>query len=116
MHMKFNEILKKYILEISCSSKELSKESNLSESIISRYKNGTRIPNDAALEKLSKGLANLSEKYKAEEILNDFYNSDNVSKIDFELVMENINLLIKTFSINANVLAKYLNYDASYLS
>ena len=116
MHMKFNEILKKYILEISCSSKELSKESNLSESVISRYKNGTRIPNDAALEKLSKGLANLSENYKAEEILNDFYNSDNVSKIDFELVMENINLLIKTFSINANVLAKYLNYDASYLS
>ena len=52
--MKFNDILNKYINLIGCSSKDIAKYSNLSESIISRYKSGNRIPNNENLKKITK--------------------------------------------------------------
>ena len=116
-YMKFNEIFNKYINLINCTSKDISNLSNLSESIISRYKNGTRIPNNDAVKKLSKALSTLSNnKYTELDILNDFYNATNISNIDFNIVVNNLNILINTFNINASTLSKYLNYDASYLS
>ena len=115
--MKFNEIFNKYINLINCTSKDISNLSKLSESIISRYKNGTRIPNNDTIKKLSKTLATLSNnKYSELDILNDFYNASNISNIDFNIVVNNLNILISTFNINASTLSKYLNYDASYLS
>ena len=115
--MKFNEIFNKYINLINCTSKDISNLSKLSESIISRYKNGTRIPNNDTIKKLSKTLATLSNnKYTELDILNDFYNATNISNIDFNIVVNNLNILISTFKINASTLSKYLNYDASYLS
>ena len=116
-YMKFNEIFNKYINLINCTSKDISNLSKLSESIISRYKNGTRIPNNDAVKKLSKALSTLSNnKYTELDILNDFYNATNISNIDFNIVVNNLNILINTFNINASTLSKYLNYDASYLS
>ena len=115
--MKFNEIFNKYINLINCTSKDISNLSKLSESIISRYKNGTRIPNNDTIKKISKTLATLSNnKYTELDILNDFYNATNISNIDFNIVVNNLNILISTFKINASTLSKYLNYDASYLS
>ena len=115
--MKFNEIFNKYINLINCTSKDISNLSKLSESIISRYKNGTRIPNNDTIKKISKTLATLSNnKYTELDILNDFYNATNISNIDFNIVVNNLNILISTFNINASTLSKYLNYDASYLS
>ena len=115
--MKFNEIFNKYINLINCTSKDISNLSKLSESIISRYKNGTRIPNNDTIKKISKTLATLSNnKYTELDILNDFYNATNISNIDFYIVVNNLNILISTFNINASTLSKYLNYDASYLS
>lgn len=49
--MKFNDVLNKYLNLIGCSSKDLAQVSQLSESIISRYKNGGRIPNEENLKK-----------------------------------------------------------------
>ena len=42
--MKFSEVLNKYLKELNCSSKKLSTESGLSESVISRYRSGERTP------------------------------------------------------------------------
>ena len=51
--MTFSNILNKYMQDIECSSKELANASSLSQSIISRYKNGERIPTNDNLKKIS---------------------------------------------------------------
>ena len=115
--MKFNDVLNKYINLIGCSSKDIAKYSNLSESIISRYKSGNRIPNNENLKKISESLSILSEeKYKKEEIFNEFNKTINNTEIDFEVIRCNLNKLIVCLDINASELAKFLNFDASYLS
>ena len=115
--MKFNDVLNKYINLIGCSSKDVAKYSNLSESIISRYKSGNRIPNNENLKKISESLSILSEeKYKKEEIFNEFNKTINNTEIDFEIIRCNLNKLIICLDINASELAKFLNFDASYLS
>ena len=115
--MKFNDVLNKYLNLIGCSSKDLAQVSQLSESIISRYKNGGRIPNEENLKKISEALESLSAgEYKAEDIYKDFEKTIFDSSIDFDIVRGNLNKLIETFNINARGLAKALNFDASYLS
>ena len=115
--MKFNEILNKYMNLIGCTSKELSINANLSESIVSRYRNGLRVPNHDTIKKISKSLSKLSSnKYKEEDIFNDFIGTNNVSTINFSNVQNNLNILIDNFDIKCSVLSKYLNYDPSYLS
>ena len=42
--MTFKNRLNEYLNNINCSSKELSIKSNVSESVISRYRNGDRTP------------------------------------------------------------------------
>ena len=115
--MKFNDILNKYIDLIECSSKDIAKYSNLSESIISRYKSGNRIPNSENLKKISEALSILSDrKYKTEEIFSEFNSCINDIEFDFDIIRCNLNKLIVCLDINASKLAKFLNFDASYLS
>ena len=115
--MKFNEILNKYMNLIGCTSKELSIDANLSESIVSRYRNGLRVPNSDTIKKISISLSKLSNnKYKEEDIFNDFIGTNNISTINFSNVQNNLNILIDSFDIKCSVLSKYLNYDPSYLS
>ena len=115
--MKFNDILNKYIDLIECSSKDIAKYSNLSESIISRYKSGNRVPNSENLKKISEALSILSDrKYKTEEIFNEFNSCINDIEFDFDIIRCNLNKLIVCLDINASKLAKFLNFDASYLS
>ena len=115
--MKFNDILNKYIDLIECNSKDIAKYSNLSESIISRYKSGNRIPNSENLKKISEALSILSDrKYKTEEIFNEFNSCINDTEFDFDIIRCNLNKLIVCLDINASKLAKFLNFDASYLS
>ena len=42
--VNFKEVLNEYLKELNCSSKKLSNESGLSESVISRYRSGERTP------------------------------------------------------------------------
>lgn len=115
--MKFCDVLNKYFNLVGCSSKDLAIETKLSESIISRYKNGGRIPNNTNLKKISKALEKLSnKKYKMNDIYEEFNCVVDSSNMDFEIVRINLNILINTFNINVRELAKALNFDASYLS
>ena len=115
--MKFNELLNKYMDLINCNSKTLAKEASLSETAISRYKKGLRTPNEESIKKISKALETLSnQKYKEKLIENEFKNTLNTTEIDFEIVKNNLNKIISTLNINVGELAKYLNFDASYLS
>ena len=115
--MTFSNILNKYMQDIGCSSKELANASSLSQSIISRYKNGERIPTNDNLKKISDGLQKISnKKLNSNDILKEFNKIINKNDIDFETVRNNLNTLINTLNINASELSKYLNFDASYLS
>lgn len=115
--MKFNELLNKYINLINCNSKTLAKEALLSETAISRYKKGLRTPNEESIKKIAKALETLSnQKYKEKNLEKEFKNTLNTTEIDFEVVKNNLNEIINTLNINAGELAKYLNFDASYLS
>ena len=58
--MEISDILKNYMKELKCTSKELSKASNISETIISRYRTGNRIPSQNNLDKIIEGLTKLS--------------------------------------------------------
>ena len=53
--MKFKDVLNKYLEELECTPKKLSNESNLSESVICRYRNGERTPikNGEQIKKLT---------------------------------------------------------------
>ena len=115
--MKFNELLNKYINLINCNSKTLAKEALLSETAISRYKKGLRTPNEESIKKIAKALETLSnQKYKEKNLEKEFKNTLNTTEIDFEVVKNNLNEIINTLNINVGELAKYLNFDASYLS
>ena len=115
--MKFSEKLNHYIALVHCSSKELAQASHLSESIISRYRKGNRLPSLENLKKLGYGLSQLSlGKYTKEEIIQDFLQTLNKNEVDFQMVQENLNCLIHSLKIHAGEMAKYLNFDASYLS
>ena len=115
--MEISDILKNYMKELKCTSKELSKASNISETIISRYRTGNRIPSQNNLDKIIEGLTKLSnKKYTKEEITNTFKTAETPITIDFEKVIPNLNKLIDYLKINVNELSKNLNFDASYLS
>ena len=115
--MKFNEVLNKYMDLINCNSKTLAKEALLSETTISRYKKGLRTPNEESIKKIAKALETLSnQKYKEKSLEKEFKNTLNTTEIDFEVVKNNLNEIINSLNINVGELAKYLNFDASYLS
>ena len=115
--MKFCEVFNKYLNLVGCSSKDVSNCAGISESVISRYKNGNRVPSTSNLEKISNALAILSNnKFTSRDIFIEFNSTIESSNIDFEIVRCNLNKLVDTFSINASELAKYLNFDPSYLS
>ena len=76
--MNFKEVLNEYLKELNCSSKKLSNESGLSESVISRYRSGERTPvkNSEQLNKLTKALFNIAKesgknKYTFDKIVSD---------------------------------------------
>ena len=56
--MTFQELLNSYIEEITCTAKELAKNSDISETTISRYRKGERIPSSVSenLKRLASGI------------------------------------------------------------
>ena len=75
--MTFQECLNSYIKELGCSGKELAANSGISETVISRYRKGERLPasDSEYLKKLADGIdekADLREK----ALNRDAYRSD----------------------------------------
>ncbi len=56
--MNFQECLNNYIIQIRCNGKELARNSEISETVISRYRKGERTPyaDSEYLKKLSDGI------------------------------------------------------------
>ena len=121
--MKFKEVLNKYLKELNCSSKKLSNESGLSESVISRYRSGERTPvkNSEQLNKLTKALFNIAKdndknKYTFDKIVSDFNSTLASDDFDYTTFSNNLNTLITSLNINTHEMSKYIVFDASHIS
>lgn len=121
--MNFKEVLNKYLKELNCSSKKLSNESGLSESVISRYKSGERTPvkNSEQLNKLTKALFNIAKdsgknKYTLDKIESDFNSVLTSDDFDYTTFSNNLNTLITSLNINTHEMSKYIVFDASHIS
>ena len=121
--MDFKEVLNKYLKELNCSSKKLSNESGLSESVISRYRSGERTPlkNSEQLNKLTKALFNIAKdndknKYTFDKIESDFNSTLASDDFDYTTFSNNLNTLITSLNINTHEMSKYIVFDASHIS
>ena len=121
--MKFKEVLNKYLKELDCSSKKLSNESGLSESVISRYRSGERTPlkNSEQLNKLTNALFNIAKdsnknKYTFDKIVSDFNSTLASDDFDYTIFSNNLNTLITSLNINTHEMSKYIVFDASHIS
>lgn len=121
--MNFKEVLNKYLKELNCSSKKLSNESGLSESVISRYRSGERTPvkNSEQLNKITKALFNIAKdngknKYTFDKIESDFNSTLASDDFDYTTFSNNLNTLITSLNINTHEMSKYIVFDASHIS
>ena len=121
--MNFKEVLNEYLKELNCSSKKLSNESELSESVISRYRSGERTPlkNSEQLNKLTKALFNIAKdndknKYTFDKIVSDFNIALPSDDFDYTTFSNNLNTLITSLNINTHEMSKYIVFDASHIS
>lgn len=120
--MNFNEVLNNYIDDFDCSSKELVKASGMSAAVISRYRNGERVPslNSKQLEQLSDGLykiaLNKGIDISKEDILANLSKTLKEKNIDFDQLRENLNSLITLLNINVSELSRAIGFDSSMVS
>ena len=121
--MKFNDVLNMYLETLNCSSKKLSKESGLSEPVISRYRSGERTPakDSKQFKKLINALFNIAKEsgknnYSLNKITSDFEVAFENDSFDYETFSNNLNTLITSLKININEMAKYITFDPSHIS
>lgn len=117
--MKFSDLLNKYLEEFNCNSKKLSELTNISPSVISRYRSGQRTPeaNSIQVETIINVLFELSDKkYQKENIKNSIINSLKKDNFNYENFSKNLNDLINLLKINLKDMSKYTLYDSSHIS
>ena len=117
--MVFKDALNQIMNDIECSAKELSLKSGISQTVISRYRNGDRIPKvkTPQLEAIIKALEELAHNKSIDTTnirnrLEKCLNPD----CDMDVFRKKFNDIIDIFKINVSELARYIGYDASYIS
>ncbi|MBQ5995740.1 MAG: helix-turn-helix transcriptional regulator [Clostridia bacterium] len=115
--MSFAERLNYYIEKAGLSSKELSELTGISQPTVSRYRNREKETKmtDSQLSLLATALSSRCEE-GADEIFTSLKSQLKKSEYDTELIVSKLNILIDEFDINVSELAKWLNFDSSYLS
>ena len=121
--MEFREMLNDYMTLFNCTAKTLATASDLSPTVISRYRSGERIPMPGSIqfEKLCHGIAALSAEsgrgdLTQESVQTAFLEVLASRKTNPRILADNLNMLISVLEINKAELSRFLNYDPSYLS
>lgn len=121
--MSFQECLNKYIIQIQCNGRELARNSGISETVISRYRNGERAPSADSeyLKKLADGIIKTAEEkeirgFDGRNIFQTLRDSLETEKQRQEFNGQKLDALLKELNINISRLAAFLHYDPSYLS
>ena len=123
-NMSFKNKLNHYLNDLNCSSKELSTKSLISESVISRYRNGERTPkeNSEQLKKISNAIEKIITEKKITKYQNTNIYNELVKEIKknndfhYQNFSHNLNNLISVLKINTNEMAKFIGFDSSHIS
>ncbi len=121
--MNFKNILNKYLEELNCTPKQLSEESGISQTVISRYRKGERTPAKGSeqINKIAEALINIAKKsnqtkYTFDQIFNELNSTIDVDAFAYNVFSNNLNTLINSLNVNTNEMAKYIVFDASHIS
>ena len=122
--MDFGKELIKYMELLNCTTSDLSKETGLSYSLLNRYINNKRTPKVDSIyfEKVVNGIYkislnsnfNLSKKDIFKNLKNAI--SANSLNIDFDIFVDNFNILQNKLNITNVDLSKAVGYDSSFIS
>ena len=125
--MEFYEQLSDYMEELNISVHEMALACDVSDSVISRYKNGARIPdsNSDILSSISRVIADrfIQEKESRnidaqsyDEIYGRLLSLIPNANINKESFRTKLNLLFDTLNISISAYSKAANYDSSFIS
>ena len=121
--MNFQECLNNYIIQIRCNGKELARNSEISETVISRYRKGERAPSADSeyLKKLSDGIIKTAAEkgirdFKADKVLQTLRESLEDNRDEPVFNSQKLDILLRELDINISRIAAFLHYDPSYLS
>lgn len=121
--MLFYEQLNQYMEKLACTGKELAQQSDVSETVISRYRKGERAPSaqSVQLQKLSDGLAAIARErgipdMDSSKIFDVFCNTLEPQKEEILFLNENLDFLLGELGVNVSKMAAAIHYDASYIS
>lgn len=121
--MNFQECLNNYIIQIRCNGKELARNSEISETVISRYRKGERTPyaDSEYLKKLSNGIIKTAvEKgirdFQCDKVFQTLRESLEDDRDEPVFNGQKLDILLRELDINISRLAAFLHYDPSYLS
>lgn len=118
--MKFSEKLNEYIVQLSCTAKDICNLSGISAASFSRYRSGERVPElgTKPFENLCCAIAQIAVQKNMPDITADsvkesFLDCDDFSSADKEVLRQNFNTMISALGINLTRLSQYTNYDTS---
>ena len=121
--MSFHECLNDYIVKIRCSGKELARNSDISETVLSRYRKGERVPSADSeyLKKLADGIIKTAEEkgirdFENEKVFQTLCESLETEKQKQNFNSQKLDILLREFDVNISKLSAFLHYDPSYLS
>lgn len=120
--MRFSELLAQYMNTLNCTGKELAELSNLSSSVISRYKTGERVPSpdSTIVASLAKAISSIAEAKHLEgmseaDVLKHFTDALLTNYINYEDFVHKFNCLYSDLNLSMKSIALYTNYDISFL-
>ena len=114
--MDFKTALNNYIKKLNCTSKELAIKANLSETVISRYRNGLRTPgvNKDEIKNLANAISAISYEKKINLLTGrlriEFIDKDTVQ---IEVDNKSIDFLVETLlEMKNDPNLHHLNFDS----
>ena len=120
--MVFKELLDNYMKRLGCTAKELAASSGLSAATISRYRSGERVPEagSGSLDRLVRGIASIAERQNMPDItaqsVSDAFSPHVRASVDIARFQKNFHALLTVVPVSISDLARFLNFDPSYIS
>ena len=120
--MDFKKLLDDYMKQLDCTAKDLAENSGLSAATISRYRSGDRIPEDGTenFDRLIKGIVSIAESKKIPDItvqsVSEVFSPYVRNNVDIAHLQKNFHTLLTAVPMNISDLARFLNFDPSYIS